>query len=444
MRIIRSFPVAGLLVGLMVLLLPAAPASGALVEGAVASGAGLRVRADLGGNTLVNFGPTPFVKVPDVDDTPNEAEDTIVGPVRIPGDSGALISDIRALSVSASRSQTGLPTATGEAQTARVALIEQGGTPLLEVDAIHSVSKTTCKADGTAAVSAEGSRLVGLSIAGRLIDATPEPNTVIPLVSDGGTPADPSDDRGIRIILNEQTGATRGTGLIVTMIHVLVFDTATSNVVLADIRIAQAMSAVFCSEASPPTNDNGDDRGVETDKEATSTTSDPAGSTDGTRATAHRGEQVTWTLTITNTGDVGCGIVTVVDTLPRHFSFVSSAGDLTKAVAPVVEDRTITWNNADRWSVAPGSTLTERIVAKVPADAPFGTYTNQADIDTSTCSTFTLGLGGPVDVIPKASVLPSRFEQLPTTGSPVLVLLVTGFGLVTMGGLAVTTMRDGK
>ncbi|MGH2829867.1 MAG: choice-of-anchor P family protein, partial [Actinomycetota bacterium] len=231
----------------------AAPANAAVIEGSAASAAGIRVHANVLGLNLLNLPPTPYAAAPDSSaQNPNDVARQTVGNVRLPAD-GSLVGDIDVLSVRAARSTGALPGARAEAVVTDLKLLEQAGAPLIHAELIKSVSETKCTGASVASVSAAGSKLAGLRVGTQVFDYVPARNTTIPLVFDGGTPADPSDDRGIRVILNEQTGATSGTGLIVTMIHVLVFDAISPNLVFADIRIAEARSTAFCSLATPPT-----------------------------------------------------------------------------------------------------------------------------------------------------------------------------------------------
>ncbi|GAC1409077.1 MAG: hypothetical protein NVSMB57_01320 [Actinomycetota bacterium] len=437
MRSVVKGTVAALIAGSTLLLL-AIPVNAAIVEGASASAFGVKAHVIALGQVGLSVPGTPEVRVP-TEAGDNKDASSIVGPVVVPTD-GSVVQDVRVLSVNASRSQTGLATAQGESQVGHVALLPQAGKPLVEADALHAVSTSTCKSNGTATTSSDGSRFVGLFVNGQGISYTPAPNTTIPLVM---------GDRGVKVILNEQTGASRGTGLIVTMIHVIVYDAKSPNIIFADVRISSATSSVYCSKNAPPTGGNPADRGIEADKVVTSTTSDRVGQTATHDATAHRGDNVTWKITLSNKGANSCDVVVVSDTLPNHFTFVSSSGDLTSAKAPVQDGHKLTWKNSARWTLPAGGSLVENIVAKVDADAPYGTYVNNVDIDETTCSNFTQGLRGPVTVVPlgaekrvlgfknkKPAPAPSS-APLAATGWGVdpLKLLFVGLGLMGVGVL---------
>jgi uncharacterized repeat protein (TIGR01451 family) len=370
-----------------------------------AKATGLSVYADLLGTHLADF-TLSSVKAPADTDTPNDNSDALVGPIRVPSDTGQLVSDISVLKVSAKRSVEPA-SAHAEAHTTHVKLLEQtGGIPLIDVDVLDAVSDTKC-ANGKATVSADGTKILGLHINGQgvtippdVLNGEPKPNTEIALVYPGDA-TNPDDDFGVRVILNEQIGAANGNGLIVTALHVIAFSPKTPNIIFADVKVAQAQSSAFCATDSPPTDNNPTDKNVTIDKVVKSTTSDPAGATDGTVANAYRGDTVTWTIKIASSAETACGIAEVADTLPDHFTFVSSSGDLSDAATPEQDGQSLTWTNAQRWSLPAGGSLTETIVAKVADDAPFGTYTNLLDVTESTCTGFTSGNTGPVNVIPK-------------------------------------------
>lgn len=383
---------------------------------------GLSVYADLLGNHITDFA-LETVKAPDATDTPNDNSDALVGPIRVPADTGQIVSDISALKVSAKRT-TEPASAHAEAHTTHVKLFEMNGVPLIDVDVLDAVSDTKCQG-GKAVTSAEGTKILGVHINGQgftippdVLNGQPEPNTEIALVYPGDA-ANPDDDFGIRIILNEQIGAANGNGLIVTALHVIVFSPKTPNLIFADVKVAQAQSSAFCATTSPPTDDNPADKDVRIDKIVKSTTSDAAGATDGSLATAFRGDTVTWTITINSTSETACGILEVSDIMPEHFTFVSSSGDLTEAGAPTQEGQTLTWTNAGRWSLPANGTLTETLVVKVDNDAPYGTYTNLVDVPQSTCTAFTSGNVGPVNVIPKPTQVLGKRAKAPLPATEV-------------------------
>jgi fimbrial isopeptide formation D2 family protein len=419
-------------------------AGAALVEGSSSSAFGVKAHVVLFGQGGLNFPATPHVAAPDADaEHPDDVSNTIVGPIRIPPDTGQLIADLRALHVSAKRTSGDSPTAHAESQIAHVALFEQDGEPQIEADVLHAVADVKCTAANKATASADGSRFASLSLGGNEIDATPSPNTEVPLVYTGD-PDNPADDMGIRVILNEQTGADAGNGIIVTMLHVIAFSPTTPNIIFADVRIASAKATAFCGNDSPPTNGN-EGRDLSSDKTVTSTTSDPQGALDVSGvATAFRGDEVTWTITITNSGE-GCSIINVVDTLPAHFTFKSTKGDLSDGATAVVDGQTVTWTNNARWPLAPGAKIVETLTATVADDAPFGTYTDLVDIDESTCSTFTQGNRGPVDVIPRpAAVKPrvlGRTATLPGTGVNAAAPIAIGLMLIGLGMAARVASR---
>lgn len=439
-------------VSALFLSIAASAAHAGVVEGSKASAVGVHAHSTLAGFDFGSIGPTPSAQVPDQQNQ-NKVKNTVYSIEYPEGDASLVGASV--LKAIAERTTGDLPTAHAQAQVNELTLFEGGGGALVKADVIDSVSVARCLGPNKAEVGAEGSRLVGLEISGQKFEHVPPPNfEVFPLVYDGGTPADPKDDYGVRIILNEQKRASQGTGLIVTMIHAFLYSPAQTigfpSGVFADIKIAEAKSTVWCGDATPPSKPAGGESAYEGSKIVTSTTSDTDGALgpDG-RATAFRSDEVTWKITISNKGDRGCSLLVVTDNLPQHFTFARSSGNLTDAVAggPTINGQDLTWRNALRWDLPAGGRLTETVVAKVNEDAPFGTYTNLVTIEESTCSSFTQGLLGPVEVIPKqeAPAPPKTLvkgtkvraapKKLPATGlaaDPVtlaLTLIVAGIAI---------------
>lgn len=442
----------------LALAMVATGAGAATVEGSSAKGVGVHLRADLLNTNFTDFSLS-VTKAPDqAAQNPNSTKGALVD-FRYPED-GALVSDLSALKVTAKRSSGALPTAHAEAHTGHVALFEQGEgdarAPVIFLDAVDSVADAKCTGPDKAETSAEGTRLIGLKIGQQILDVTPEPNTVIRLPYTGD-PATANDDMSLTIILNEQKGNDAGTGLVVTAIHVIAQAFANPTLVFVDLEIARAEASVFCGDATLPTDDNDGDTGgpVTIDKIVTTTTSDSLGATDDSKATAFRGDNVTWRITITNKGEEACGIASVTDTVPQHFSFVSASGNLSEKVASGMDGQDVTWNNPAQYDLGPGKSLTETITAKVANDAPFGTYTNLVNL-TGTCSRYTQGLRGPVDVIDKGppEVLGERRErplpateitggELARTGLNGIASIFLGIALLIGAGVGAGTLRRG-
>ncbi|HVL89144.1 MAG TPA: choice-of-anchor P family protein, partial [Actinomycetota bacterium] len=189
----KSIPVFTIaFVALMAALPVHSAGSSPLVHASAAQAFGVRVHvATPVGDPSLTVEPTPFASA--ADPSVDAVTRTVLGPIRAPED-GTLLGDARALVAEAARTLTPRPASSAEAVVTQVSLFETAGIPLIRADVIHAASSTECTSPSSAKTSAAGSRLVGLSIAGEVIDETPEPNTEIPLVYDNGTPADASDD----------------------------------------------------------------------------------------------------------------------------------------------------------------------------------------------------------------------------------------------------------
>ncbi|OLC05400.1 MAG: hypothetical protein DMD41_11065 [Gemmatimonadetes bacterium] len=127
-----------------------------------------------------------------------------------------------------------------EASVASVSLTV-AGTPI-QADLLRSQAQATC--DGTGSASASGSsELVGLVVDGQAIDASGQPNQEVDLP-------------GLRVVINEQTGAARGNQADITVnaLHVTAFN-PTSGATLADVVISSAHADITCGACTPPVGD---------------------------------------------------------------------------------------------------------------------------------------------------------------------------------------------
>jgi uncharacterized repeat protein (TIGR01451 family) len=317
-----------------------------------------------------------------------------------------LIDELSALKTSVTRTDT---TAHAEAHTAHAFLLQNGGVDLLKVDAVHSSADASCK-DGVVTRTGDAN-LVGLFIEGQGQDIKVPPNTTIPLTS--------SDNKsGILITLNEQTPDADGHGMTVNALHIVIFELNT-NIVFADIKVAHSHASAYCpgspgggTETPPATKPP-----VTISKSVTSTSSDANGDSDGL-ATAFPGDNVTWKITFKNNDAAKtCDLVRIIDTLPPHFSFVSSSGDLTTGATPDTSaPPDVIWDNPGGYVLDPGASLSETLVAHIAADTPPGWYTNLITVDNANCGTYSSGEVGAVHVLAKqqTAVKGKKVSLLPT------------------------------
>ena len=162
------------------------------------------------------------------------------------------------------------------------------------------------------------------------------------------------------------------------------------------------------------------------------------------------GDTVTYTLVITNTGNVAIGNVIVTDSLPGGFTYVADSTSIVGApdVEPTVSGSTLKWNIG---TVATGESVTITYQAKISSDLSAGTYKNLAtceglilreepiscNIDDSDVSIGqTLSYGGKLT----PQVLGAATE-LPATGSPT-GLVIFAIAAV-LGGIAIK-LREKK
>jgi uncharacterized repeat protein (TIGR01451 family) len=426
------------------LLLGATAAFGQGDQTSAADATALAVRANIFGNTLVPEQKFFGVSVPKVGaETPDDQKAAFVD-----YSSDPLITELSALKARATRTAT---SGHAEAHTGHAFLLNNSGTDVIKVDALHATSDSACQSGNV--VSNGGANIVGLYLNGQGQDIAVAPNTEIPLTM-------PDNSAGIRVILNEQVRDADGHGLTVTALHVLVYETS-GNLIFADIRIAQAHSTAFCVDESNGGGEGGSTESpsaVTISKRVASTTSDTNGDSDGAVATAFPGDNVTWTITFTNKSDqINCSLFRLTDVLPTHFSFVSSSGDLTTVVAPSHDGQNVTWDNPAGYKLMPGTTLSETLVAKIADDTPEGTYTNLLNVENSSCSAFSSGEVGPVKVIarPAAAVkgkkvskaLPAtevRGGTLPRTGLEDVRALIVGVMLLVGSGLGVRMVKQAR
>lgn len=114
------------------------------------------------------------------------------------------------------------------------------------------------------------------------------------------------------------------------------------------------------------------------------------------------GEEVTYTITVTNTGDQPASNVTVDDTLPSGFSVVSVSSSQGGCTALPCNLGTIPASGPDSQTVT--------VVANVAPDTPGGTYANTATVDSDDTS--------PISTVENTTVAESAVLNITKTDSP--------------------------
>lgn len=335
----------------------------------------------------------------------------------------------------------------GSAQSPTDNLFVSGVTALSQMQGCD-FTKATGKTN-IATLTVGGTQIIGPD---GIVDATPPPNTVIPLGI-------------ITVILNEQHYDNQGHGFIVNAVHVFTSADlgALANV---DLIIGHAHSQSMCNTGTvftPPPNPGGSGQQL------------PVGTKVSNTKFANPGEIVTYTMKITTNG---CEVVSVVDLLPPGFTYITgtASGDL--GTTPTVSQSTsnpaiqmLEWFNPTGWTAA---TLTETFKALVPLGAAPGDYVNNVAGESSppasngsiTCGSFefsdTLPVNGPIPanngnnpgvIVPRppvaaATATPSPVATvaaaattLPNTGGISPAAWAAPLALLALGGLGVARRR---
>ena len=274
----------------------------------------------------------------------------------------------------------GEPKASASAQAVDLALLDQSGTALIEADLIRAVSTTDC----VKAPTAEGTLISNLRVAGTTVPTvpTPDPNTDL----DELLPVPVFAPLGLRVILNEQHPTADGRRLVVNAIHVYnVTDPLVPGLFSGDVIVSHAMSTVNCPNGAPST---GNDNPIFITKNAD-------------KATARRGDTVTYTATIQNKADEDCLVNQVIDHLPVAFEFASTAGAFGTDAETVNRpgggsDVVIKPENV---TIPKGGSATQTYVVTVKGDAAPGTYFNNVEILCANLGNWVKGLDAPVQVV---------------------------------------------
>ncbi|MDP3711669.1 MAG: choice-of-anchor P family protein [Mycobacteriales bacterium] len=387
---------AALLAAAGLVLLPAAPAQAAAVDGAFAEGAGLIIDTTLlAGNVPIELteGATASSCLPQG----APATNSLIGPL---GD--AQVAEAAVVTSGASAVCTGaagVPKALGGAQLTNVDALQVAAPVALHVDAITTTSQTDCTNAPTGSTE-----IVGLTIGGASVipDGLVAPNTVV------ATPA--LDLLGIRIILNEQHPAANGRGLVVNGIHIIASEFGVlpvgGTVIRGDIIISHAVSGVVCANGRGSQNPPGVGA------------PDITFAKDATPGTAKGGTTVTYKATVTNTSAQDCEVLRFVDHLPSAVEFVSTAGPLGTAVDTPLPVRADGGQDAilrpDAVTIGAKASVVQTFVVKVKADVAPGTYYNNLELFCGPHGDFVSGPLAPITV-------PAPFVEPPFVEPPVVV-----------------------
>ena len=301
------------------------------------------------------------------------------------------------------------PVSVASAQTEDLDLLVNAGVPTISADVIRAQANSSCDV----APNAEGTTIVGLTIAGQAIPADVPPNTEIPLPGIG------------TVIVNEQHPSATGRGIVVNGLHVI----GSGPLLRGDLVISHAVSGVACPNGKASEIAEGlEAPDIAFDKTATPTT-------------ARAGDTITYNATVTNTSDAPCDVISFFDHLDPAFEFVSTSGGFGDAAQDPVPTRgegggqDVVLRPTDV-VLEPGATVNQTIVVRLKSDVAPGTYWNNLEIFCALNGNFASGPLAPVTVPPAAVQAPAAAPapvQLPRTGAaPVMALgalLLVGAGL---------------
>lgn len=374
----------------MFLTLGALPASAApAAKAASADAYGLLVDTILQPtNTVVRDGPRARASqdYPPGAAAPSEAQVQEAGPV--PAD-GTLVNHVGVITSIAGATDT--PQGVASAQANDVSLLKQGTTFLVTADVVRAQANSDCVnvPNGT------GTTFVNLVVNGTPVGNTPQPNTVIDV---------PPTNPIAKVILNEQRPAFDGRGFVVNAIHV-VSTTTGEPLFTGDIIVSHAMSTVNCTNGAGTTG--------ETNVIKITKTVAP----DEVVA----GEEMVYTVKVTNNSTVSCLVNAVIDHLPNGFEFVSTAGDLGTALDRTPPSRPgggidLYFGNAK--TITAGGTATQTIVARAGASLAPGVYYNNIEVFCANIGNFVKGLDAPVKVSEEVAPTPTPTPSESPSPSP--------------------------
>lgn len=410
-KALRAAGAAALLAGALGLTtLQATPAAAAVdTNGGFADAYGLSI------DTTILAGNIPVVLGPEAQASnscaPQKAPST--NQVLGLGDPQLALAEVATTGASSVCTGAGAPKSMARAQLANVDALEIAGGPgTLAVDAITTTSSTDC-----VSAPSGSTQVVGLTLGGTPIvpDGLVPPNTTVvsPVLS----------ALGITIILNEQTPAANGRGLVVNGIHIIADNSGVlpigGTVIRGDIVISHAVSGVVCANGKGSEAPEGVDPSDITFAKSASPEIAPPGTT------------VTYTAKVTNTSEQDCEVLRFIEHLSPAVEFVSTAGPLGTAVDTPLPTRPDGGQEAvirpTDVTIAAKASVTQTFVVKVRPDAAPGVYYNNLEIFCGPNGNFVSGPIAPITVPANVPVVPPVVPELPRTGgAPLLALGALG------------------
>jgi uncharacterized repeat protein (TIGR01451 family) len=288
------------------------------------------------------------------------------------------------------------------AQTEGLKALFNGAAPLITADVIRAQANSDC----TKAPNAAGSIFHNVTIAG----------TAIPDALALNDPNQRIDIPGVAtVILNEQHPSANGRGIVVNGLHII----GASPLLRGDLIISHAVSGVVCPN------------GKGSEFTAPLTKPDITFAKDANPSTAHAGDTVTYTSTVTNTSTADCDVLTYFDHLDPAFDIVSTDGAFGKVFTTPAPKRSDGGTDVivkpTGLIIGAGKSVQQTFVVKLKADVKPSTYYNNLELFCAVNGDFASGPLAPVTVPAPAPpvVAPpppaAAPEPLPRTGgTPVL------------------------
>jgi uncharacterized repeat protein (TIGR01451 family) len=350
---------------------------------------------------------------------PNTGKDAADNFLNVPASPAATASAVDTLATSKCNLADAVSSAA--AQTVGLKALFNGTAPTITADVIRAQSNSDC----TKAPNAAGSLFQNLTIAGQAIPdalALNQPNRRI-------------DIPGLAtVIVNEQHPSADGRGLVVNGLHII----GASPLLRGDLIISHAVSGVVCPN------------GKGSEFTAPLTKPDITFAKDANPSTAHAGDTVTYTSTVTNTSTATCDVLTYFDHLDPAFDIVSTDGAFGKVFTTPAPKRadggTEVILKPTGLTIAGGKSVTQTFVVKLKDTVKPGTYYNNLELFCAVNGDFASGPLAPVTVpapappviAPPPAAAP---EQLPRTGGAPLVAASALLLLLSAAGIRRAALR---